>query len=178
MTSEKDGTSSTEGNSQEVPDRLERVEAALELVLGHLQTVTKGTEILEGSRTRNMLSSIALGISAVALVAFGSIAVSRPDISVDISRFSIGMALLFLASVIDLTSGMLLQKAISGAVLRKDPSMTANWQGAWHRFFRFNHWARLRKESNGAFAYQAARCTAFIVYVISGAFLIWAVFSL
>ena len=83
----------TKGEPQDVPARLERVEAALGMVLDHLQTVTKGSEILDAARTRNMLSSIALGISAVALIAFASIASTRPEISIDISRFSIGMAL-------------------------------------------------------------------------------------
>ena len=168
----------TNGEPQNVPERLERVEAALGMVLDHLQTVTKGSEILDAARTRNMLSSIALGISAVALIAFASIASTRPEISIDISRFSIGMAMLFLAAVLDLASGMLLQRAINGAIFRKDPTLLNNWQGPWHRFLRLNYWTRLKKTSIAAFYYQAVRGSAFAVYLMSGILMIWAVFSL
>ncbi|MDD5093221.1 MAG: hypothetical protein PHV74_02435 [Dehalococcoidia bacterium] len=177
-TKSDDGQSAVSG-PHDVPERLERVEAALGLVLDHLQTVTKGTEILESIRIRNMLSSIALGFSAIALIIVGSISASDSEVfSVDVSRFAIGMALLFLAAVLDITSGMLLHRTISGALVKKDPTPMIDWQGPWHRFFRPSHWINLKKESAAVFYYQAMRCSAFTVYLLAGVFLIWAMFYL
>lgn len=163
---------------QDVSERLERVEAALGLVMNHLQTVTKGSEILEASRARNMLSSIALGFSSIALIVLGGVEASDIDTSIDISRFSLGMALLFLASVLDLASGMLLHRAISGAVLNKDPKLMASWQGTWRRFLQVSYWSELKRESRTIYYCQVVRCSAFVVYLIAGVFLIWALFYL
>ena len=174
----QEGNLAPKADPQEVPERLERVEAALGLLLDHLQTVTKGTEILEASRTRNMFSSIALGFSAIALIVFGGITASDPDISVDVSRFSLGMALLFMASVLDLSSGMILQKAINGAVVRRDPTPLADWQGPWQRFFRIGYWLKIKRQSSSVFYYQLIRAAAFVCYILAGAFLIWAIFYL
>ena len=175
---ENDKAPDTPGESQEVPERLERVEAALRLVLDHLQTVTKGTEILEAEHSRSILSSIALGISAVALLALWSIAILYPDIATDILRFSIGMSLLFLAAVVDLASAPLLRKAVNRAVLEKDPSRLILGQGYWYRFLLFGYWARIKSESPNFFSYQVVRCSAFVIYLVAGAFLIWAMIAL
>ena len=163
---------------QDVPERLERVEAALGLVLDHLQTVTKGTEIIDAEHTRSLLSSIALGISAVALIALWSIAISLPDIAADILRFSIGMSLLFLAAVVDLASVPFLRKAINRATLEKDPSRLLLGQDSWYRVFSLNYWKEIKKDSSDFYHYQLVRCFALLFYLLAGAFLIWAVFSL
>ncbi|MDY6912525.1 MAG: hypothetical protein SVM79_09230, partial [Chloroflexota bacterium] len=88
-----------DGGSRIATERLERVEAALELLLDHLETSTRGTEILEAEHSRSLLSSIALGFSAIALIALWSIDLARDDIDIDLIRFTIGMSFLLLASV-------------------------------------------------------------------------------
>ena len=57
------------GDPKATADRLERVEAALGLLSTHLQTSTKGSELLEAEHSRSLLSSIAFGFSAIALIA-------------------------------------------------------------------------------------------------------------
>ncbi len=162
------------GNPQEVTERLGRVEAALGMVLDHLQALTEGTQILEVEHSRSMLSSIALGFSAVALIALWSIAIIYPDIATGMIRFNIGMALIFLAAVVDLASASILRRAVGKAMLNKDPSRLVLGQGPWYRPLLPGYWARIRREVPDFFHHQIARYSALLIYLIALAFLIWA----
>lgn len=159
-------------------ERLERVEAALGLVLDHMKTATKGSEILEAEHTRNLLSSIALGLSSVALLALWSIALAREDIELNLMRFTVGMALLLLASVTDLASAPLLRRAVSRAILEKDPSRLVLSRRTWKSWFEGGYWAQIRRESRDFYHHQLARSAGLVVYIVSGGFLIWAVFTI
>jgi len=162
------------GDPQEVPERLERVEAALGLVLDHLQSMTEGTQILEVEHSRSMLSSIALGISAVALIALWSIATLYPDIATGILRFTIGMSVMFLAAVVDLASASILRRAVGRAMLDKDPSRLVLGQGPWYRPLMPGYWSRIKREVPDFFHHQLARYSALAIYLVALAFLIWA----
>jgi len=160
---------------EKTTDRLERVESALKLVLDHLETLRKGSETLEAHQSRTLLSSIALGISSVSIIALWSIAILYPDRFTEILRFSIGMSLVFLASAIDLGSTPLLRRAVSRAISENDQSRLVLGQGSWHRFFVPSYWAMMKKTSSPFFYHQILRCTAFVVYVVALALLIWAI---
>ena len=160
-------------------ERLERVEAALKLVLEHMQTSTRGSEMLESQHTRSLLSSIAFGFSAISLIAMWSVDLASEEIDVELLRFTIGMSFLLLASVVDLTSARLLNKAVNRAILEKDPSSLVIWEeGSWQRFFQIGYWIQLKQKSIDFYHYQLARCVALVVYIVAGVFLIWAVFAL
>ncbi|MDY6911624.1 MAG: hypothetical protein SVM79_04625, partial [Chloroflexota bacterium] len=139
---------------------------------------TRGTEILEAEHSRSLLSSIALGFSAIALIALWSIDLARDDIDIDLIRFTIGMSLLLLASVVDLFSSSLLRRAVHQSVLEKEPSSLSSWQGQWYRFFSPGYWATIKRETPKFYRYQSVRSLAFAIYLLAGAFLIWAVFTL
>ncbi|MCL0076743.1 hypothetical protein M1O12_01775 [Dehalococcoidia bacterium] len=159
---------------QQVAERLGRMEAALELVLDHLQSQTEGTQILEIEHSHSMLSSIALGISAVSLIALWSIATIYPDIATGILRFTIGMSLIFLAAVVDLASASILRRAVGRAMLAKDPSRLVFGRGPWYRPFLPGYWARIKREVPDFFHHQIARYSALAIYLVALAFLIWA----
>lgn len=167
-----------EGNPD--ADRLERVEAALALLADHLQTSTKGSEILEAEHSRSLLSSIALGFSAIALIAIWSIDLARDDVDVDLVRFTIGMSLLLLASAVDLLSASLLRKAVHRAILEKEPSQLVLWhgQGHWNRFLKSSYWATIKDQSPEFYRHQLMRHSALAIYILAGVFLIWAVLSI
>lgn len=166
------------GETEPPREKLERVEAALSLLLDHMQTSTRGSEILEAEHSRNLLSSIALGLSAVALLALWSIALAREDIELNLMRFTIGMALLLLAAVTDLASSPLLRRAINRAVLEKDPSSVVLTRRSWRSWFHGEYWRSIKVQSPDFYHHQLARFTALIVYIVAGGFLIWAVFTL
>jgi hypothetical protein len=170
----RQGTKQVEEGPQEIPERLVRVEAALGLVLDHLQALTEGTQILESQHSRSMLASIALGFSAVALLALWSLATVHVDHAIGILRFTIGMSLMFMAAMVDLASASLLRKAVGRAMLDKDPSHLVLRQGPWHRALTPGYWATLRRKVPGFFNYQIARCSALLIYLIALGFLIWA----
>jgi len=159
-------------------ERLERVEAALGLVLEHMKTSIKGSEVLEAEHTRTILSSIALGLSSVSLLALWSIALAREDIELNLMRFTVGMALLLLAAVTDLASAPLLRRAVNRAILEKDPSRLVLSRHSWRSWFDRDFWVRSRQESRDFYHHQLARFAALIVYIVAGVFLIWAVFTL
>jgi len=167
------------GKSEAPEERLERVEAALKLLLEHMQTSSRGSEILEAQHTSNLLASIAFGFSSIALIAMWSIDLASEDIDVELLRFTIGMSFLLLASVIYLTSTTLLRQAVNRAILEKDPSRLIIWQqGPWQRFLKPSYWTQMKQISINFYHYQIARCAALITYIVGGAFLIWAVFAL
>ena len=78
-TTPSDRTQPVAGDPKGTADRLERVEAALGLLADHLQTSTKGSEILESEHSRSLLSSIAFGFSAIALIAMWSVDLAIED---------------------------------------------------------------------------------------------------
>ncbi len=183
-----DNTSSDEVESDSLPqnseakdseERLERIEAALKLLLEHMRTSTRGSEILEGHYTRSLLSSIAFGFSAISLIAMWSIDLASDEVNVELLRFTIGMSFLLLASVVDLASVSLLRKVVNRAVLEKDPSVIVIWQErSLHRFFRLSYWTQIKRESPDFYHHQLAHCAALVIYIVAGVFLIWAVFAL
>ncbi len=163
-------------NSEE---RLERVEAALKLLLEHMQTSTRGSDILESYHSRNILSSIAFGFSAIALIAMWSIDLASEDVNVELLRFTIGMSFLLLASVVDLASASLLRRAVTRAVVEKEPSSLVIWQeSSWYRFLRLSYWYKLRQQSKDFYHHQLAHCASLVIYIVAGIFLILAVFAL
>ncbi|MCL0065482.1 hypothetical protein M1N79_01140 [Dehalococcoidia bacterium] len=170
--------SNTGQEPQQLAERLGRMEAALELVLDHLQSQTEGTQILETQHSHSMLSSIALGFSAVALIALFTIATIYPDFATGILRFTIGMAVMFLAAVVDLTSASLLRRAVVRAMLAKDPSRLVFGRGHWYRPLMPGYWSRIKREVPDFFHHQLARYSALVIYVIALAFLIWAMIRL
>ena len=168
------------GQKPEAPEeRLERVEAALKLLLEHMHTSTRGSEILESNHARSLLSSIAFGFSAIALIAMWSIDLASEDIEVELVRFTIGMSFLLLASVIDLTSTSLLRQAVNKAILGKDSSSLVLWQeSSWYRFFHPSYWTQMKQKSTDFYHHQITQCVALITYILAGGLLIWAVFAL
>ncbi|MFP3975018.1 MAG: hypothetical protein ACLFVK_02210 [Dehalococcoidia bacterium] len=164
----------TAEQTQDVNERVQRVEASLKLVLDHLQTMTRGGEILEIEYSRSVLSSIALGISAVSIIALWSISVLAPERAIDILRFTLGMSLLFLASVVDLAAAPLLRRAINRAIAEQNPSLLTVRKGGWYRWLFPKYWATLKKTSNVIFYHEIVRRSAFVLYVVALGFLIWA----
>ncbi len=163
----------------EVPqERLERVEAALRLLLEHMQTSTRGSEILEDEHSHSLLASIAFGFSAIALIAMWTIDLASEDVDIDILRITIGMALILFASTVYLLAASLLRKAVNRAILEKDPSRLDICQSPWHHLFKKDYWATIKQSSSDFYNYQIARCVALVIYIIAGIFLIWAVVTI
>lgn len=166
--------SDTAEQTQDVNERIQRVEASLKLVLDHLQTMTRGGEILEMEYSRSVLSSIALGISAVSIIALWSISLLAPERAADIVRFTIGMSFLFLASVVDLAAAPLLRRAINRAIAEQDQSLLDVRKGGWYRWFFPRYWSTLKRTSNVIFYHEIVRRSAFALYIVALGFLIWA----
>ena len=167
--------SDAEQVSQQVTERLERMEAALDLMLNHLQSQTEGSQMLEAEHSHSMLSSIAIGISAVALIALFTLAAIHYEHAAGIIRFTIGMSLMFLAAVVDLASASLLRRAVSRAVLVKDPSrLIFVGRGPWYRPLMPRYWSTIKREAPDFFHHQLVRYSSFLIYVIALSFLIWA----
>jgi len=111
----------------------------------------------------------------VSLIALWSIATIYPDIATGIVRFTIGMSLIFLAAVVDLTSASLLRRTVGRAMLAKDPSRLVLGRGPWYRPFLPGYWARIKREVPDFFHHQLLRYSALAMYLVALAFLIWAV---
>jgi len=168
----------TKLDPQQVAERLGRMEAALNLVLDHLQSQTEGTQMLESQHSHSMLSSIALGFSAVALIALFTIATIYPVFATGVLRFAVGMAVMFLAAVFDLISASLLRRAVTRAMMAKDPSRLVFERGQWFHLFTPSYWARLRREVPDFYHHQVARYLSLAIYITALAFLIWAMIRL
>ncbi|MBT4510614.1 MAG: hypothetical protein HOC20_00195 [Chloroflexi bacterium] len=166
------------GDPKATADRLERVEAALGLLSTHLQTSTKGSELLEAEHSRSLLSSIAFGFSAIALIAMWAVDLAIEDDDVEIVGFTIGMSLLLLAAVIDLYSASLLRNAVHRAILEKEPSRLVLIQQNWKRVFQLDYWKTIRDKAPEFYRYQIMRTTALSVYIAAGIALIVSVITI
>lgn len=164
--------------TQDAADRLERVEAALGLLTDHMQTSAKGSEILEAEHSRSMLASLAFGFSAISLIAMWSIDLVIEDDDVDLMKFTIGMALLLFAAVVDLFSASLLRTAVHNAILEKEPSDLVIWRAARQRVFQIDYWATLKKESPEFYRHRIMRVISMASYIAAGIVLVWAVVTL
>lgn len=178
LSSEPQASSSEGQKAQDNADRLERVEAALGLLTDHMQTSTKGSEILEAEHSRSMLASLAFGFSAISLIAMWSVDLAIEDDDVELMKFTIGMALLLFAAVVDLFSASLLRTAVHKAILEKEPSDLVIWKAARQRIFQINYWSTLKKESPEFYRHRIMRAISMASYIAAGIVLIWAVVTL
>ncbi len=160
------------GEMEPQQERLERVEAALRLLLDHTRTSTKASEVLESNHSRDLLSSIAFGFSAVALIAMWTIDLAVEDSDIKIIEITVALSLFLLASAVDLLSGSLLRKAVQKAIVEKEPSRLVIWQGSWHRLFKISYWRMIRLESDDFYYQQITRCASFTLYLLAGAVIV------
>lgn len=175
---EKTGEPERAGIQEDVGARLDRTEAALRLVVGHLQAATRGNEIMSAEQTRIVLPAVGLGVSATAIIALWSIASGSPELAGRVLRFSLAMSLLFLASAVDVSSAAFLRRAVSKAVQQQEPDHPALHRDPWHRALRPGTWASARAASPDLLAHRVLRGAALVVYVLALLLTLWGLLSL
>ena len=100
------------------------------------------------------------------------------DSDVELVGFTIGMALLLLASVVDLYAASLLRNAVHRAILEKEPSRLVLIQQSWKSIFQLNYWKAIREKAPEFYRYQMMRTTALSIYIAAGIALVISVVTL
>jgi hypothetical protein len=157
---------------------LERIEAAVRLVANHLQVTSRAAQVLEAEQPRITLTAVALGISATSVLALISLSVILPRLSTDLLGLALAMSLIFLGSVLDLSAGASLRKAVNRAIQGRDPSDIALERGPWFRLLQAEYWTKVRQMSPDLFFYYIVRASTLVIYAIAVSYMLWAVISL
>lgn len=160
------------------PESLERIEAALKLVVDHLNVSARAAQVLEPEQARIVLAAVALGISATSVLALLSLAAILPAVAPSLLGVAMAMALIFLGSVLDLSSATSLRKAVNKAVQERQSSGLALERGSWWRLFQAGYRAELRRISSDLLFYRWVRLATVVIYIIGVVYMIWSVLTL